>query len=512
MELQEGGEGEKSSLLVSSQKALARAAQLVSDAAEMRKKEAQAALERIEAHATKHLADRLEKLLPKGITGAEIAAIKGELLLSRIAGLASCSLDGIASSFNDNLRLAPLDDDIGGDEGPTEVVLSDESKQDVANVLHQIECAEVLISSGSDAIRYLAAGQWPDLLSEHNSMDLGSYVGHTMSELEVALRSILKSLKEEGVIDTHQSGVDSLRQAAKNANIELEKDLMNLEDGSSLPTDWKAPGQELLNCATRVKFSCLGAASAVAVATKSDSAIGAIGSQLRNLLKRLNALSADASQACLRLAFLEVKNTDMVSKLLVAVELVRTACDKLLEEVRSNFLEGGVTEEGLKKCDEAADLTTKLMSQFSSTLRSLKLNSIEDSEYFHPLSPESNNSWDRVSRLAKRVRAIDGDEEDVNFAMRAAQIEQRLSEAVSNEPKLSLANAKVASLEKVSVPFTFLFIAASVIFSASFSLHAFCRSNRVLYRGQRKSQCRMLGCLNSRRCLQNLVHSLPLPR
>lgn len=40
MELQEGGEGEKSDLVSASQKALARAAQLVQDAAEMRKREA----------------------------------------------------------------------------------------------------------------------------------------------------------------------------------------------------------------------------------------------------------------------------------------------------------------------------------------------------------------------------------------------------------------------------------------------------------------------------------------
>ena len=38
--------------------------------------------------------------------------------------------------------------------------------------------------------------------------------------------------------------------------------------------------------------------------------------------------------------------------------------------------------------------------------------------------------------------------EDVNFLIRARSIEQSLEQAVEKEPKLALANAKVASLEK----------------------------------------------------------------
>jgi uncharacterized protein (DUF3084 family) len=100
MELQQGGEGEKSNLLASSQKALARAAQLVSDTAEMRKKEAQAALDKIEGQTQMNLAERLEKLVPRSVAAMEISAIKGELLVAKVAGLASGSLDANANEIN----------------------------------------------------------------------------------------------------------------------------------------------------------------------------------------------------------------------------------------------------------------------------------------------------------------------------------------------------------------------------------------------------------------------------
>ena len=104
LELQQGGEGEKSDLVSASQKALARAAQLVQDAAEMRKREAQAAIDRIDSQVRMHLCDRLEMLLPQVVASSEIASIKGELLLSKVVGKASLSLEGIARSFQKTVR------------------------------------------------------------------------------------------------------------------------------------------------------------------------------------------------------------------------------------------------------------------------------------------------------------------------------------------------------------------------------------------------------------------------
>ena len=444
LEMQQGGEGEKSNLLASSQKALARAAQLVSDAADMRKREAQAALDKIEGLSQKHLAERLEKMLPKGISSMEVSGVKGELLMSRIAGLASSSLDGIASSFDSYLRNIPVDDDVIVDpsEESDSLVLSDESKQDVANMLHQTECAQVLISTGVDAIKHLSAGQWPDLLTEQASTELGSSLGHTMNELEVVLRALLKSLKEEGVIDTHKSSVDSLRQAASTAQLALASEI-------AAPSEWKPPGMELINNATRAKFACLGAASTIAVTCRNDSLVGVVGTQLRAFLKKLDALSGEALKACSRLALLDVQKQDDVSTLSSSAELLRVACDGLLAGIREIVLESdSITLDSLKTCDDTAEAAVKLMSQFSSALRAAKLN-VEDSGHFHPLSPESVDSWNSLSQLALQLRAVDGDEDDVNFLMRARAIEHRLSEAIDSEPKLLVANSKVNSLEKV---------------------------------------------------------------
>jgi dynactin 1 len=456
MELQQGGEGEKSSLLASSQKALARAAQLVSDAADTRKREALAALDYLDAQSQKHLAERLEKMLPKGIVAPELAAVKGELLASRIAGLAAGSLDGIASSFHNNLRGVVVDAEatIGSEGSDATLVLSDESKQAVANMIHQSECAHVLIATSSDAIKLLAAGQWPDLLSEQASLDLGSLIGLTMPELEVMLRRILKSLKEEGVIDTHQSHVDALRQIAKNAKLQLEGELYNHEKAGekTLSPDWKPPGMELIEHVTNVKFSCLGAAAAVAVSCKDDSSIGPSGAHLKRLLVKLDSLSNEASQLCLRLASLDVQKSNDISTLSSGTGNLRTTCDEVLSNVRKALLEvdEGITAEMLRACDASVEEAIKQMSKVSSVFRASKLNNHEPG-VFHPLSPETKDSWSGLTRLAKRVRSIDGDEEDTNYLMRARSIEHRLADAVANEPKLLLANSKVSSLEKVSL-------------------------------------------------------------
>ena len=54
-----------------------------------------------------------------------------------------------------------------------------------------------------------------------------------------------------------------------------------------------------------------------------------------------------------------------------------------------------------------------------------------------------------MTKVVSQVRSVDGDPEDINYLMCARAIEQQLTDAVQNEPKLVIANAKIASLEKV---------------------------------------------------------------
>ena len=96
--MSQSGEANKSSLITSSQQALARAAQLVSDATKMRKREAQYTFEGIDYQVYKHFV-RLKQMLPPSLVAPELAAMKGELATSKVVGIASKSLEGIVQSF-----------------------------------------------------------------------------------------------------------------------------------------------------------------------------------------------------------------------------------------------------------------------------------------------------------------------------------------------------------------------------------------------------------------------------
>merc|ERR1712194_798645 len=63
-------------------------------------------------------------------------------------------------------------------------------------------------------------------------------------------------------------------------------------------------------------------------------------------------------------------------------------------------------------------------------------------------SAEFGDSWGGICAIVSGVRSVDGDAEDVNYLMRARAIENQLAEAVQNEPKLVIASAKIACLEK----------------------------------------------------------------
>ena len=138
---------------------------------------------------------------------------------SKVASMASHSLSGVSLSFTKSLRLIPIivntttgdkgsSEEVAAAEGEqqqTSVQLSDESKQEISTMVHQSECAHVLINASIDLLRLLLAGHWPDLLSQQGSTELGILLGHSISELDLTLRNLLKSLKEEGVLSPHQT-------------------------------------------------------------------------------------------------------------------------------------------------------------------------------------------------------------------------------------------------------------------------------------------------------------------
>ena len=466
LELQQGGEGEKSDLVSASQKALARAAQLVQDAAEMRKREAQAAIDRIDSQVRMHLSERLESLLPPSMASAEIASIKGELLLSKVVGKASLSLDGISRSFSKTIRARAWEwrsDQGEASEATTlaaTAMLTDEQQQFAATMIHQSEVAHVAIDVSGDLLWLLSAGQWPDILNPDASAELGSIMGHSMNDLDRVLGNVLNTLKEEGVLSPHQSNIGAFRQTVISTMQTLRSHIEH--DGESLvPMDWKPPALKLFRDASRAKFSSLGCYAAVASvlnygeSIKSKEALAKtqeLVTALKPLLKKLDQAASEAAKSCLRLAHLDVQDEAIVTGISAVAASWTAASDDLLGNIYNMLLcEEGLTPENLSSCVAATDEVVRMVSQFASVLRSANLQAADDNK-FHPFSPEVADVWEGVTYLARTIRSKDGDQDDINYLVRARTIEHGLEDAVEKEPKLALANSKIANLEKVRNP------------------------------------------------------------
>lgn len=516
LELQQGGEGEKSDLVSASQKALARAAQLVQDAAEMRKREAQAAIDRIDSQVRLHLCERFERMLPPSVAASEIASIKGELLLSKVVGKASLSLDGIARSFTKTIRIRAWEwrSDRGESKEAepldTVLTLSDEEQQVAATMIHQSEVAHVAIDVSGDLLWLLSAGQWPDILSPEASSELGAIMGHALSDLDVVLGTVLNTLKEEGVLSPHQSNIGAFRQTVV-ATMQTLRSHIEVDGESLVPMDWKPPALRLFRDASRAKYSSLGCYAAVASvlnhgdSIKTPEAVAktkALTEALKPLLKKLDLAASEASKSCLRLAQLDVQDQATVIDISAIADAWRAASDELLGNVYNMLLSNeGLTPDLLGACNASTDEVIRMVSQFASALRSANLHLTEDNK-FHPFSPEVEDVWEGVTVLARSIRAADGDQDDINYLLRAYYIENALEEAVEKEPKLALANAKVASLEKVSLKFRKLCTVGLNLLLTIF----FCNSRASPF-DRRRLPCKMLASLSSRSCLLRQVPS-----
>ena len=442
LELQQGGEGEKNNLVASSQRALARAAQLVSDAAEMRKREAQAIMDRIDQQVYKHMSARLECLLPQSAVAREVSALRGEMLVSKVLGKVSRSLEGISVSFSRRIKPALAEvDEAGAAPFPSALQLSDELKQQVMVVFHETEFAHVMIDVSSDLLRFFVAGQWPDLLSQEASTELGSILGHSIGQLDSGIGTVLRTLKEEGILTPEQSNIDALKQTILTAMQGLRSDIER-EEGTLVPPSWNPPGWQLLKNASCAKFTCMGTTAALSLVLNQGAGFEP-PSSLAELYNLLEEGSTQSSNVCHRLAGLDVKNAGMVSDLSTIVERWKNESAILLQEIQALLISDG----DVNSCKTAVENTRRELAKSLSALRSANLNKTDDHSY-HALSPEADDFWNCVSSIAQSIRSVDGDEEDVNYMMRARTIEQRLEHAIENEPKLSLANTKVSSLEK----------------------------------------------------------------
>jgi hypothetical protein len=324
-------------------------------------------------------------------------------------------------------------------------------------MMHQTDYAAFTIETTSELLRLLSAGQWPDLLNIQDSAELGSIFNHSMSSLDVALGSVLKTLKEETVLSPHQFNFGEFQELSR-STVQGIQSLIERDGKPLLTRDWKPPGFQLVKDVSLAKFFSLGAAATVAsvvkppdtysVSVDSSSASSETQVVLKSLIDILDRLTTESVKASLRLARLDIRNSSVVNALMEPTSAWKVSASTLLDKVRDLFqTNDSVSLADVGACELAANNSLRDVIHLSSALRSGHLIA-EEEAVFHAFSPEAADAWQGVSSLARLVRATDGDEEDLNYYARATSIEKMLAEAVDNGPKLSLAYTKVSALEK----------------------------------------------------------------
>jgi dynactin 1 len=446
--------GDKASLLATSKKALAQAAQLASDAAEARKRNAEATFQMITARCATNLSQRLEILLPSAVVSAELAAVKGEMSLAKVADKASVSLIAVEKVFD----MAIVKGSLGVSEFNTleenvSMTLSDAASQQIAVINHQAMFASITIEIGTDALRLMAAGQWPDLLSEEMSTDLGNLILHSITDLDLALSDQLKLLISEGVLSPMRSSLSDLDQYARNTRLALFGS--SDESGKSIiPVDWKPPGWEVMKNLSLGRFACLGATAALCSAVSpmegtDNEPLPATPRYLADVMAKAKECCASILDVCKNLPGLDLNDSDILTSLDGLSDQYRICSNLLFESIKTTLSKQSITSEDVTKFSSLLEKVLSTVRLLAALVRKAELDQ-SDMKHHHFLSAEFGDSWLGVTETVSQVRKVNGDPEDVNYLIRARAIENLLTEAVENEPKLAKADAKIGSLEKVS--------------------------------------------------------------
>ena len=168
------------------------------------------------------------------------------------------------------------------------------------------------------------------------------------------------------------------------------------------------------------------------------------------VLTKAKQSCASMLDVCKKLSGLSLNDTETLDSLNDLSSQYQSSSLALFDGIKTAFEGQSITGEDV---DKFAVLLEKVLSSarlLAALLRKADLGE-HDTANHHYLSAEFGDSWGGVTEIVSRVRSVDGDSEDVNYLMRARAIENQLADAVQNEPKLVISNAKIASLEKVRV-------------------------------------------------------------
>ena len=460
--VRDGGEGEKNHLLAMSQRALAQAAQLVSDQAALRKLEAMAVFDRINAQVVTHLSMRLESLLPgESYIAAEITSMKGELLLSKIAAKASAGLRSLEECFRKAVGSTSQagvsrEANSAGSRlsNQRNIPLSDEAFQQVETMIHQGKCSRVMIDASANCFLLLCIGQWPKLLTSDESRTLGSSVLGPSSVVDNLLSQQLRMLKEEGYLSPHRSSLAALEESI----LVMKSSLIENEEHVVVPPDWRnKPGWNIIKEATAAKYLCLASLAAIssAIAPSDENSINndqgsdeivAVLSDVRNKVDRI---SKEVERTAGRLVNLPLDGESSSLKAVAEASFALSSdASALLESIHQLFSKESVNVEVIGKAETLAERTLNSLLAFSSSLKDAGIVGAETAKV-HPISPENDNPWDSVVQFALKSGDVNKDDERaVTFRARARFVEQKIANAIESETRLATAVSKLASLEK----------------------------------------------------------------
>ena len=429
---------------------MAQAAHSVAEAISARRKEAEATFNLIGAKVKGHLAERLENCLPQNLASSEILAVKGELLMSKIAMKSSLSLQSLSEMFYRTLNTA-VDEikntHISSLGVVTSMAVTSSISHHVTSISHQTKFAQIAIEISSECLRLLSFSQWPNLLSSETSVDFSIAVSRAIVQLDKAISTQLLKLKEEGSFAPHQSNLTVISQSFQTLQTGIEK-IMDENGDILILKGWNPPGLGIFTNITSAKFSCLGTASMVAsiinagVESANDNTTFAAST-----FKEVHSLYIDIKTASDSLMYIDVLNEDLISKLSVMTSELNKFSADLFAKVQEIFSRKNITSSDLGDVLVISQSINPLINTFATFVQT-NTNSEVGSKEESYFSPEISDPWESLKSIAEKVKISMNEEEDMNYVIRGREMEEQLSSAVENDAKLSIANSKVRSLQK----------------------------------------------------------------
>jgi hypothetical protein len=454
LELREGGEGEKNQLIAASQRALAQASQLVSDQEARRKREAAAVFGKINAQVGSYLALRLESLLP-GTTeiSSEIAATKGELLLSKVIAKGSVALSALTGLFCSTIgsigdltvrSSVEFENLAEGEETPA-IHLNDETFQLIESLLFEGRCSDAIIDASAACNTLLLTSQWPGVLSIEDSREVGSAAVGPVAIVDNNLSALLRSLKEEDQLSPHRSSVDALIQSTQ----EMKLALIDNAGGSFVPDDIRKNSCcSLVRDATCAKFTTQAAFAAIAAAVRhaqSDNEKD-VSTPLSRVVEKMERATKEIDRAMPLVAVVSYLNNDAAAAAAKEASNWKATALAFLLSLQGVFKDEKILINPISESESAAETMLQTVFRLSALLKEAGLSG-KEGVMLHYLSPENSDPWQGLSAVAKEEL---GDEADgaLLFHKRAEKVEQMVANAFESESIVSVIRAKTDSLEK----------------------------------------------------------------